>query len=355
MKSRLVDYLRRERLNHVLAQLSRLKIAVVGDIALDAYWYADMRRALLSRETPRFPRPIIREVYSPGAGGNVAVNLKTLGVGRVIIFSVFGRDHWAALLQDVLSRAGIDTREIVSAVERCTNVYIKPILLGYQSQQEDARLDFENASPLSDAYEVELLQRLERHLPSLDALLIADQFEVNGVITERVRLRLSSLAAAYPEKVFLVDSRQNIGQFDHCYLKPNQFEAEQAFERISTESGNSAADLPELGRRLSGHVQRPVFITLGGKGALACTTERQERIPAAPVTPPLDPVGAGDAFQAALSAALCAGASPWEAVAFANLAAAVTVEKLLQTGAASPEEIIQRYAIASKAANDETV
>jgi sugar/nucleoside kinase (ribokinase family) len=61
------------------------------------------------------------------------------------------------------------------------------------------------------------------------------------------------------------------------------------------------------------------------------------------VRPPLDIVGAGDAFLAWLAAGLSAGAAPAEAGALANLAAAVTVEKLNQTGTASPDEILARY------------
>ena len=52
---------------------------------------------------------------------------------------------------------------------------------------------------------------------------------------------------------------------------------------------------------------------------------------------------------AALAAGLAAGASPLEAGALANLAAAVTVEKLNQTGTANPDEIRARYETGSRA------
>ena len=44
---------------------------------------------------------------------------------------------------------------------------------------------------------------------------------------------------------------------------------------------------------------------------------------------------------AALTAALAAGATPHQALGLANRAAAVTVQKLGQTGTATPEEILQ--------------
>ncbi len=55
----------------------------------------------------------------------------------------------------------------------------------------------------------------------------------------------------------------------------------------------------------------------------------------------VDPVGAGDTFVSALTAALAAGACASDAAALANVAAAVTVAKLRQTGTAAPEEIAE--------------
>lgn len=46
---------------------------------------------------------------------------------------------------------------------------------------------------------------------------------------------------------------------------------------------------------------------------------------------------------ACLAASLAAGATPWEAGEVANMAAAVTVEKVNQTGTASPVEILERF------------
>lgn len=332
------------RLNQLLGQFGRLRAGVIGDIALDAYWHVDMTRSHLSRETPHFPRPVVGETYSPGAGGNVAQNLVALGVGQVSIFSVFGTDTWGERLKTELQRAAICTDAILSHPQRRTVAYIKPILTGYNSQQEDARLDFENIADLSAEMEDELIAALERQLAELDAVLVADQFERYGILTPRVRERLVELAAAQPQTRFLVDSRQRIGLFRHMVIKPNWVEAAATVDSDSRQE--SWPPMVEIGRKLAAKSARPVFITLSEKGVLVCTADAHEEIAAAPVQPPLDPVGAGDAFMAALAAALAAGADPWEAGAFANLAAGITVEKLNQTGSATPEEIRARYALA---------
>ncbi|MDO8945452.1 MAG: PfkB family carbohydrate kinase [Desulfobacterales bacterium] len=337
----LIDCLSLDRLHALLARVPNLRIGVIGDICLDAYWTVDMTRARLSRETPHFARPVVAEVYGPGAGANVAQNLAAAGVDRVAVFSVTGADLWGERLHSELSGhgkgsllAGIDTAGICAVSGRRTNAYIKPLLTGYHSQQEDSRLDFENTAPLDPAVEADLLARLETALPGLDALIIADQLEQYGVVTPRIRARLNQLAEQLPEKIFLADSRMRIREYSHMIIKPNELEATAAV---------AEASLSDAGKTLSRASGRPVWLTLGENGVLVCTPIDAVQIPAAPVRPPLDIVGAGDAFLAWLAAGLAAGAAPAEAGALANLAAAVTVEKLNQTGTATPEEILERY------------
>jgi rfaE bifunctional protein kinase chain/domain len=229
---------------------------------------------------------------------------------------------------------------------RHTPAYIKPILMGYDSQQEDARLDFENLKSLSEQAEKALLKALEEQLDSLDTVLISDQMEENGVITPHVRQHLSELADQHPNISLLVDSRQRIGLFRNMILKPNRLEALAAIQPDNDPNLSFLDDMEGSGRALAKQTHRPVFLTLGEQGVLVCTPEECQAIPAAPVREPLDITGAGDAFLAALAASLAAGATAWEAGAIANLAAAVTVEKLGQTGTASPEEIVERLVMA---------
>ena len=68
-----------------------------------------------------------------------------------------------------------------------------------------------------------------------------------------------------------------------------------------------------------------------------------ERVPAFPVSGPIDPVGAGDTTSAALVTSLAAGAGLVEAATIAALAASVTVQQLGTTGTASPQQIVRRY------------
>ncbi|MBG0771697.1 MAG: carbohydrate kinase, partial [Anaerolineaceae bacterium] len=64
-------------------------------------------------------------------------------------------------------------------------------------------------------------------------------------------------------------------------------------------------------------------------------------IPAVRLSPPIDPVGAGDTFISALCLSLAAGATPYEAGQIATFASAVILKKLHQTGTASIGEILE--------------
>ncbi len=241
---------------------------------------------------------------------------------------------------------GIDTGALIQSPQRSTTAYIKPLLTGYESQQEDSRLDFENVDPLSSALEEALIDSIAGDLRDLDAVIVADQFEINGVVTERVRKALIELATRHPDRVFVADSRTRIGLFRQMVLKPNWREAATATGHDPTREDR------DLQRVVAGELtriaERPVYLTLSGDGVLVATGDDQDQIPAAPVTPPLDPVGAGDAFVATMTTALVAGATPTEASALANLAAAVVVEKLSETGTASPDEILLRWSLAQE-------
>lgn len=334
--------LSKERLVEILSRVSQVKAGVIGDFALDAYWQVDMRRSRLSRETPHFPRPVVSEDYAPGAGGNVAQNLAGLGVRQVRAFSVLGEDMWGRLLEDKLLERNVGVEGLLNHPKRRTTAYIKPVLMGYDSRQEDARLDFENLLPVDAQAAGKLLDIFEAQLDELDVVLVSDQLDENGIITPHIRQRLVALAQSHPHIGFLADSRQNIALYQGMVLKPNRIEALTAAKPACDPQQASRSDLEEAGQILSRQSRRPVFLTLGAEGVLVCTTEEQRLLAAAPVREPLDVTGAGDTFLAALAACLAAGGSPWEAGAVANLAAAVTVEKIHQTGTASPAEILER-------------
>ncbi len=335
--------LSRARLEQILQAMKAITLGVVGDFTLDGYWYADMEQSQLSRETATFPRPIVRETYSLGGAANAAWNLSALGVGTVLGFSVIGDDWRGRILCDLLAGAGIQASGILSQVDRQTPFYGKVILTATGRQaQEDARLDFINPRPLSAEIEEALLRALETALATrLDGLMICD-YQAVGVMTARVRRGLLDLAGDHKQP-FVVDLREHAGEFRQLILKPNDAEAARLFFPDRKIAAVELADLSRAALEHNRQTGQPVIITLGERGCLVAVDGECAQIPGVHVPPPLDPVGAGDAFLASFTAAIASGAHPFEAASLANLSAAVTVAKIGVTGTASPAEILSMY------------
>jgi rfaE bifunctional protein kinase chain/domain len=336
----MIDYLSIRRLEEILQKMRRLRVGVVGDFTLDGYWYADMTRSELSRETPLFSRPVVRERYTCGGAANVAWNLSALQPSEVHAFTVIGDDWRGDLLSQALREVGVPIRDAVTSRDWSTPFFGKVILSAYGPQQEDARVDFINDHPLPVESEEELLAHLENSLPELDALVIADYHDA-GVITARILERLNQLSRLGIPRLVTVDSRQRIGSFRDMVRKPNQQEAAAWLFPGRAPGLIGLEEFAEAGLHPQIDCGCPLFITLAERGCLVLAGGESHLVPVVPVSPPLDTVGAGDSFLSALTLALAAGATALEAAQLGHLAAAVTVKKLGITGAAAPDEIIK--------------
>ena len=99
-------------------------------------------------------------------------------------------------------------------------------------------------------------------------------------------------------------------------------------------------DVKQFANKLFEKHDKPIFISRGKDGILACDKNGIHQIPGIKFQKQLDTVGAGDTSFSAISCAMGANISIQETISFANLASGVTVQKLFCTGTASPEEII---------------
>lgn len=311
----------------LFSKLDTLRVAVLGDFCLDMYWHADMRRSVLSRETPHFPLPVVKERFSPGGAGNVACCAQALNPLSVQALGIIGQDWRGELLLQCLHTAGVDTKGLLALPDRFTNTYIKPLRQGISElTYEDPRIDFENFTSLEEAAQEQLIDALHA-LSGVDVLLVCDQMAY-GCVTEKVRKAVEKLAAKGLPVV--VDSRQNAGVFRHAMVKPNRYEAAQA---------TGEEDMERAALQLSQTTGKPAVVTLGAEGCLLVENGVAHHIPAVQVPPPHDYVGAGDAFMAAFSLAAAAGEGLQQACTLGNAAAAVVIQKLNTTGTATRQEL----------------
>ena len=324
----------RAELAELLARVDDVRMLVVGDLCLDMYWEADMRLSELSRETPHHPLPIVAERYSPGGAGNVLANIAALRPHQLRAIGVTGTDWRGDLLRQALLARKIDCDGVVCDAGIVTNTYIKSLRRGVSDVvYEDPRIDFENRAPLPPACERRLHELLEATASDADVICVSDQMKY-GCVTSSQRKHLSALGEAGVPVV--VDSRDRAAEYSCVTVKPNEIEAVRAF---GNGEALDLAALSDLAARIHAQNRRLAVVTLGEKGCFLADENGVLRVPACPVAPPIDFVGAGDAFLAGFGVLLAAGATPVQAAQVATLCAAVTIKKLGTTGTATREEV----------------
>lgn len=328
------------RLDELLVQFSRRRIAVLGDFFLDKYLEVDPGLAEPSLETGRVAHQVVGVRRYPGAAGTVVNNLAALGAGALHAIGAIGNEGEAFDLCQGLSRLNCSTYGLLHCPELLTPTYLKPhdaTVAGLAG--EHSRYDTKNRVPTPQAIVDRVAMQVEHILPNIDALIVMDQVEIAdcGVVTSSLRGRLAELARRFPKVLFWADSRRHIRLFRHAVIKANQFEA---VHRLNPAVGEEVSldELQRLVPQLRAEMGAPVFVTCGERGILVSDPE-VTLVPTTKVTGPLDPTGAGDSVSAGAVLALTSGATPAEAALIGNLVASVTIRQLGTTGSASPDQV----------------
>ena len=326
-------------LSTVFQRFSTLNIGVIGDFALDLYFGLNTQTGEYSLETDKEVFQATKPTASLGAAGNVVHNLIALGVAQIWAIGCVGNDLFGRDVQYLLRSLGVSTEHLhVQTNHWDTCVYAKPS----QHGQEANRIDFGTNNKLEDAAFRELMVGLEQLLPTLDVLIINQQFANPLLSGERVEA-LNQLILRYPDVRYVADMRDAGMRIQAAMLKVNTTE-------LAKFLGVHLPEQPTLdwcikqGNALVQQRTAPLLITQGADGMLYMNEAGDvQSVAGLPLTGPLDTVGAGDTVVAAWAASIGAGATSEHALTIANLAAAVTVQKLAQTGTASLDEINTLY------------
>jgi rfaE bifunctional protein kinase chain/domain len=326
-----------EKLKKILDNISSVKIAVTGDFCLDAYWFIDDTKSEISIETGQKTHPVSGQSYSLGGAGNVTANLAAIGAGEVHAFGVIGDDLWGGEMKKIMTASGIRSDNlIVQQHGWMTHTYAKP----YIGDTELSRVDFGNLNVLSEETGNLLLENLEKSLPDLDLVIINQQVP-SGIHTESFRKKLLTVIAKHADKLFITDSRNYNDFFDGSLRKMNDNEALRLCG-IKKEPDDiiSLAELEPAARDLFNRYGKPLFITRGSRGSMIIESDGIVQIPGLQILGKVDTVGAGDSYLAGAASALAAGFGMEDAAYLGTFVAGVTVQKLFQTGTASPAEIL---------------
>jgi len=337
------DRLAPARLQQILDEFPRLRIAVVGDFFLDKYLDVDPSLAEPSLETGKTAHQVVGIRHSPGAAGTVVSNLAALGAGTLHAIGFTGDDGESYELRTDLRRLGCNTDHLHRAGDRMTPTYLKPrdktdpSLAG-----EHSRYDTKNRSTTSRELRQKIIRSLDSLSDDLDAVIVADQVEEEecGVVTTQVRQALADRAKRRPDVVFWADSRRRIRRFRGLIIKPNQFEA-VGRENAPPDATVGFEELADSLARLREETGAPICVTRGREGMVVSDPE-PTLVPGVRVEGPIDPTGAGDSVTAGAVLALAAGAELPEAALIGNLVASITIQQLATTGTARRNQLPDR-------------
>jgi rfaE bifunctional protein kinase chain/domain len=329
--------MKKEILRNLLDDISAVRIAVIGDFCLDAYWFIDESMAEISIETNEVTRPVAKQRYSLGGAGNVTNNLAALGIKDIRAVGVIGTDPFGSEMVKIMNETGINTENLLVQEDSWyTHTYAKP----YIDDRELNRVDFGNYNKLSEETARKLLSNLRKLIPEVDILIINQQVP-SGIHTEYFRPLLADLLLQFPGKLFIVDSRNYNDFYNGAIRKMNDTEAMRLCGIIrKPDEVVPRAEVVKAANDLFIRYGKPLFITRGSRGSLTIDINGISDIPGLMILSRVDTVGAGDSYLAGAASALAAGYSMNDAATLGSYVAGVTVQKLFQTGTATPAEIM---------------
>lgn len=304
----------------LFSSFSQVKVAVIGDVMLDTYWWGKVDRI-----SPEAPVPIVavsKREERIGGAGNVALNIRALGAS-VSVISVVGNDAEAVLLKSLLDSNGINTGFLINSAERVTTNKIR--IIGRNQQM--MRLDAEITRSLSQVDEDALLHSLEKYIATeKPAVAVLEDYN-KGVLSETVISRIIALCKANNIIITVDPKRKNFFEYKGVDIfKPNLHEAKEGLNIISESLSKEMLENihtalhKKLGHKIS-------FITLSEKGVFYQSGKEQAVIPTH-IRTIADVSGAGDTVIAVASLVYAATGNVHLMAEMANIAGGLVCEEV---------------------------
>jgi len=302
----------KERLVKLKKGFSGQKIAVIGDMMLDCYYWGDVKRV-----SPEAPVPVVEvenEFYRFGGAANVALNIKKLG-GTPIPLGVIGYDNEGSIFSSLIAEENITATGLVIDENRPTTSKARVIA----HNQHVVRIDKEKKNPVDPEISKKLMDYFIGIVDELDGIILQDYNK--GVLTSSFIKKIIRLARA-KNKLITVDPKfNNFFEYKNVTVfKPNRKEASDVLGyRIKSDE-----DISLAGQKLLNKLHaKYVLLTLGEEGIAVFEKEKEERRMPTKARKVADVSGAGDTVISTLTMALAAGADILEASYLANYAAGI--------------------------------
>lgn len=296
------------------------KVAVVGDIMLDRYFYGDV-----SRISPEAPVPVVnvrREERLPGGAANVAVNLSALGV-NASLSGVVGKDKGADQLVTQLSSIGVDC--YLNHAQEVETI-VKTRVMG--GQQQLLRMDFESPFPKSQWSST--WSAAKSAIDEAGVVVLSDYNK--GTLAHCQAVIRHAMEKNIP---VLVDPKGTDFTKYACadLLTPNLSEFIAVVGPVDSE-----AEMEKKARALINKLNIKALLVTRSEKGMTLYRPGQDVFHLPAITKEVaDVTGAGDTVIATIAASIAAGADIETAVTLSNIAASIVVGKVGTTAITAPE------------------
>jgi D-beta-D-heptose 7-phosphate kinase/D-beta-D-heptose 1-phosphate adenosyltransferase len=323
--------MKRFELEKILLRFKEAKVAVLGDIMLDEFYWGKVDRI-----SPEAPVPVVqvnKETWRPGGAANVASNLVALGA-KAFIFGVVGDDGAGRRLTEEIQNEKINTEGLIVDSGRRTSV--KTRIIGQKQQM--IRIDRENTEIIDLERQRDIINSLCAMCEKLDGVIVSDY--AKGVINKDLLEEITGHFKRHHKFVAIDPKLKNFAIYKNpTVITPNTKEAESTLGRVF----ETDEDVLKGGQDLLKNTGADSILITRSEQGLTLFQKHK-----GPVTIPTraldvyDVTGAGDTVIAAFSMALAVGCSKEEAAEISNLAAGVVVG-LIGTATASQAMVLDHY------------
>ena len=318
-----------EKLFH---QFTQIKVAVIGDVMLDTYWWGKVDRI-----SPEAPVPVVavsKKEQRIGGAGNVALNLQSLGA-TVSVLSVLGKDDDGKQLTQLLTENNISTKYVVYSEERITTNKIRII----SRNQHMMRLDAEVTNDITIADEANLLTAFENYIIAVKPDVVVLEDYNKGVLTQNSITKIIELCKQHNILTTVDPKRKNFFTYQGVDIfKPNLKEVKEGLNLLSDVV--SLDILKDIHLQLQKKLQHKIsFITLSEKGVFYNDAATAALIPTH-IRSIADVSGAGDTVIAVASLVYAATKNISLMADVANIAGGLVCEEV-GTVAIDKEKLLQ--------------
>jgi len=301
-----------KRLDELKKDFDGKRIAVVGDMMLDGYFWGDVKRI-----SPEAPVPVLEvedEFFRFGGAANVALNILTLG-GVPVPVGVIGEDTYGQIFSSLLKERKINEDGIVIDKARPTTTKTRVIA----NSQHVVRIDKESKAYINKDIEEKISMFLANNIGSLDGIILQDYNK--GILTPSLISKIISIANKKNILITVDPKFDNFFEYKNVTVfKPNRKETETV---LGTRIRNDK-DISSAGRNLLHKLNsKYILLTLGEGGIAVFENDDKERRMPTKARKVADVSGAGDTVISTLTIALASGADIYEACFLANYAAGI--------------------------------